>query len=120
MRCGAAEVAAIDQGTPVGAVISCGRRNQETDGHWHTIHPGWISALFVKLDHRRQGIARRLLKRAEAYHEERGRLLLFAGGGEGYDNPFPGIEFPPSWNQRREAFRPLNTRKDSGCIPLRL
>jgi len=76
----------------LGAVLSFGHRTMETDGHWHTIVPGWIGAILVRPDARRRGIGRRLLARAEDFHRERGRLLLFTGGGEGMANFFPGIE----------------------------
>ena len=91
------------KGGPVGAVLSYGARRFENDLYWHMIVAGWIGAILVAPEWRRRGVGSRLLREAEGYHEGRGRLLVFAGGGEGIVTPFHGVE--EEWEEARSFFR---------------
>jgi len=76
----------------VGAVLSFGDRKYENDNYWHMIVAGWIGLLIVRPDSRGQGIGKSLLNKAEQYHRDRGRVLLFTGGGEKVENLFRGLD----------------------------
>lgn len=91
------------EGRPIGAVFSYGAREFENDLYWHMIVAGWIGAVFVAPEWRRRGMGSRLLREAEGYHQRRGRLLVFAGGGEGVATPFHGVE--DGWEEARGFFR---------------
>ncbi len=84
--------AAEEGGKVVGCVLSFFNRPYENDMFWHFCVAGWIGAIVVDEHRRRQGIGRALMRAAEDVHGEKGRPLVFFGGGEGMENIVAGVQ----------------------------
>ncbi len=88
----------------VGFICSFASEQLENDTYWHMIVPGWIGALIVSEPFRGRGLGSQLLESAEKVHQEKGRLLLFVGGGEGaMGNFLYGLE--EGWTDTARFFK---------------
>lgn len=82
-------ILAVDDGTPVGFVhagFGC-----LPDGNSLDISTGVICAVVVVPEHRRQGIGRELVRRAEAYLKEQGATQILAGPSRHADPFYFGL-----------------------------
>lgn len=94
---------AEEAGKLTGFIISFADQELENDSFWHMIVAGWIGALIVDPSFRQRGLGSQLLERAEKVHRNKGRLLLFVGGGEGrVHNLLPGLE--EEWVEGKQFF----------------
>ena len=99
-----ASFVAEEAGKLAGFIISFADQELENDGFWHMIVAGWIGGLIVGSSFRRRGLGSQLLEEAEKVHRNKGRLLLFVGGGEGrVHNLLPGLE--EQWVDARQFFK---------------